>query len=363
MLPAYPSPRRSIAATWGKYWPRNPSRHLQHHQYTTLANLGTMLILDSLPRLLAGNSGTDTQSEMHRSLDCIERAIAINPGGHFGREVWQAILIEHLLAALDHPEMLDDFDMIGEPLSDQIDALGRMRLIYARRPHDLSKPNMSVEERLGIRWSIDRLGIDPSWAARVNPDYLGPMPFDEPTLAIVGMWSLGGGPNPHFALALGRIMQNIGQRNVAWNAYERAIELQAGWWPDPARRAMLVTNCRARQEEIAARESPDPHGWQETMRAQHTAELAWGVAYQKAYHDFEAAQIAAGVPLNDPGFYTSFFRGRPSIASSPGFSDDAIVTHKEASSLTDALPCMVLVFGLGMVFGLIVPGRRAGKKK
>ena len=29
------------------------------------------------------------------------------------------------------------------------------------------------------------------------------MPFDEPVLGVIGMWTLGGGPNPHSALALG----------------------------------------------------------------------------------------------------------------------------------------------------------------
>jgi hypothetical protein len=65
---------------------------MQHHQYTTCANLGTVLILDALPQLLSGNSGPAIQSQIRQSQDYIERAIAINPGGHFGREVWQAIL-------------------------------------------------------------------------------------------------------------------------------------------------------------------------------------------------------------------------------------------------------------------------------
>jgi hypothetical protein len=293
---------------------------------------------------------------MQQSLDYIERAIAINPGGHFGREAWQAILTEHLLAAFDHPDLLVKYDLIGEPLDTQTGPDRRWRFTYARQMPDISNPRMPAEQRLNIRESVDRVGTDPEWAAQVNPDYPRSMPFDEPTLAIIGMWTLGGGPNPHFALALGRIMDNIGQHYIAWNAYERAIELQDYFWPDPIIRAKIVVLCRARQEDIEKIEEPDnPAAWQERMRTQHAKELAWGIAYQKAYQDFEASQIAAGVPLNDPRFYTAFFQTHPSIASSPGFSDDVIVTRLEASSVADVLPCLVLGIGAGMVLALIIP--------
>jgi hypothetical protein len=83
--------------------------------------------------------------------------------------------------------------------------------------------------------------------------------------------------------------------------------------------------------------------------------LAWGLAYQQAYQSYEAAQISAGVALNDPDFYTAFFRTHPSIASSPGLSDDAILTRTEARSLTDFLPCLVLGLGAGMALSTIIP--------
>ena len=43
-------------------------------------------------------------------------------------------------------------------------------------------------------------------------------PFDEPTLGLVGMWTLGGGANPHFAMALGHLMESVQQRRIAWDA-------------------------------------------------------------------------------------------------------------------------------------------------
>ncbi len=331
---------------------------LQHHQYTALANLGTVLILDALPKLFTEPADLAPRAQLRQSLDCIEQAIAINPGGHFGREAWQAILTEHLLAALDHPDLLNKYDMIGEPLSEDTEVLGLWR-VYARFATGGFDPNISADQRLEIRSRIDRLGIDPGWAAIVNPDYPCPMPFDEPTLAIVGMWTLGGGPNPHFALALGRIMDNMGQRHIAWDAYERAVELQDHFWPDVAIRSKFVALCRARQNEIGKLEDrQDPAWWQQNMRARHGSELAWGRALQKAYHDFEASRIAAGVSLNDPNFYTPFYQSHPSIASSPGLSDDAIVVHLEAKTWMDFLPCLVLGIGVGLALGVMIPEKR-----
>jgi hypothetical protein len=331
---------------------------IAHHQYTTFANLGTIRLLDVLPKVLAGNINPGEKSQMTQCLEDIERSIAINPGGHFGREVWQAILIEHLLVAYDHAELLDQFDMIGEPLAKESEWWEHVfDSDYGRTMPNLSETNMSADRRVQIRCAfIPRLGIDPAWATLVNPDYNEPMPFDEPTLAIIGMWTLGGGPNAHFALALGRIMQNIGQRQIAWNGYERAVELKDSFWPDPIIRQKFVDICRDRQGEIAKLEDPThPDAWQQKMRAQHLSELAWGLAYQNAYQDFEASQIKAGVPLDDPNFYAKFFQGRPSIASAPGLADDIVVTHLKPTSWVDLLPTLVLGAGLGLALGVVIP--------
>jgi hypothetical protein len=80
-------------------------------------------------------------------------------------------------------------------------------------------------------------------------------------------------------------------------------------------RARLVKTCRDRQTAIARQEdAADPGRWERQMRTRQVAELAWGRAYQKAYWDFESAQIAGGVPLDKPDYYTAFFAGRSPIA-------------------------------------------------
>jgi hypothetical protein len=194
--------------------------------------------------------------------------------------------------------------------------------------------------------------MDAHWQEIVHSDYDQPMPFDEPALGIIGMWTMGGGPNPHFALALGCMMEEVGQPSIAWEAYERAVELSDSFWPDAGVRQKMIDFCRSRQNRLAESESSsDPGAWQTKMRQRHGDELAWGLAYQKAYQDYEASQIAAGVPLDDPQFYAGFFKGRPPIASNPGQADDLIVNR------SNALPLLALGLGLGMALALVIPER------
>jgi hypothetical protein len=177
-------------------------------------------------------------------------------------------------------------------------------------------------------------------------------------LAIIGMWTLGGGPSPQFARTLAITMQALGQNAIAWNAYERAVELADHFWPDANVRAKMIDQCRTMQAQLANDESPnDADAWQLKMRDIHERELAWGLAYQKAYQDYEAGQIAAGVPLDHPDFYAAFFEGRSPIASPPGLADDFVLTQREAGTLADTLPCMTLGFALAMVVALLT-GKR-----
>ena len=329
---------------------------IEHHQYTACANLGTILLIHSMSKAMAGDKVAIDQ--MRESLQWVERAIAINPGGHFGRERWQAILIADLLAAIEHPEILGTFDCIGDPLGN-FTKHEDVRAIAYERHHVVPPPDSEIqtESRLRIRSFITKAGMYDEWAKIVKPDYSGQMPFDEPTLAIIGMWTMGGGPNPHFALALGRLMELVGQNAMAWNAYERAVELQDSVWPTQNIRQDMVKFCRDRQGHIAEFESGNAVSWQQTIRQQHQAELAWGMAYQKAYQDYEEKQIASGVALNDPNFYAKFFDRRPPIASPPGLADDFIITHLKPTDFWEALPMLMLGIGVGMFLALVIPER------
>jgi hypothetical protein len=183
------------------------------------------------------------------------------------------------------------------------------------------------------------------------------MPFDEPVMGLIGMWNWGGGANPHSALALGRIMESAGQREIAWNAYERAVELSERFSPVTAVREQMVALCRERQGKIALSvAAKDRAAWEEKTRKRHVAELAWGQAYQRDYQAWEAKQIEAGVPLKAPDFYTAFFKDRKPIASDPGMADDVLITFTGPQHGLDYLPPLVLGAGLAMFLGTL--GRR-----
>jgi hypothetical protein len=338
---------------------------LQRQQYSTCANLGTIIAHANMRKAMARDPRAKAQ--VREGLDFIERSIAINPGAHFGREVWQAIAIEHLLAAIDHPNLLTDFDLIGQGVNDI--KLGRIsiflsyRAMYYRMLSGSFDRDPSPEERITLRSNILRVGISDAWAEIVQPDYRTPMPFDEPTLAIIGMWTMGGGPSPHFAMALGRTMEDVGERAIAWNAYECAIEMKEQFSPDPEVCEQLAALCRDAQDEIAKSESPgNLEAWQSDMRQTHVKELAWGREYQRAYQDFEAGQIAAGIPLDDPKFYDPFFEDRAPIASSVGLADEVIVTRVRAGSVGDFLPCMLLGAGVFLAIGLAGASRALAKQ-
>jgi hypothetical protein len=72
-----------------------------------------------------------------------------------------------------------------------------------------------------IRLHMTKVGAESGWENVAVPSHRSPVPFDEPVLGIIGMWRQGGGANPHFALALGETMLRVGQRYIAWVAYER----------------------------------------------------------------------------------------------------------------------------------------------
>src|SRR4051812_23035114 len=81
------------------------------------------------------------------------------------------------------------------------------------------------QERAYLRQFIAVVGAETRWRDDTHNYQLERVPFDEPVLGIVGMWRYGGGANPHFSLALAETMLRVGQRHIAWSAYERTRRL------------------------------------------------------------------------------------------------------------------------------------------
>jgi len=333
--------------------------------YRTCANLGTFLIHSSFRTAIRGDAAARARVEEGREL--IERAIALNPGAHFGRETWQAVVADHLLAAIDDPSLLRRFDCVGNRLDEDPGFERRRRRayeakgIYYRRYAAPGGPLAALldgggdpETRFALREEhIAQIAPDREWVDATGGRYADAVPFDEPTLGIVGMWLFGGGANPHFALALGGLMERVGQRFVAWTAYARAAEMADRFWPNGELRRWLRDYCAERQRAIAEslRENPTE------LEARFRDELQYGRRYQAAFQAHESERLAAGAEPGAPGVVESFVAEHGEIASAPGKADVLSLQDPSADAWFVVM-CACLGAGLGAWVGLLLPSSR-----
>jgi hypothetical protein len=329
-----------------------------NYLYSTYANLGTFLILWQIAE---GFDKPNAKDRTKESIEWIRKAIDAKPDSHFGREIWQLVLEEFVLTVLDNPKLFLWYDMVGNRLDKEVNpatlrsfkgawAHGDAR--WAKTFLQDTSPSPVVgretdDKREHFREQITLVGAEDGWAQEVKTSHTKPLPFDEPALGIIGMWRYGGGANPHFALALGEITLRVGQRYIAWTAYERAAQLAPALGEPTA--AKFIEHCRKRQKVI---EDQLPASEVAEMRPRFEKELAFGQRYQKAYQDYEARRIQEGASIDDPHFYdafsTSFTAEHGPIASPVGVEDHFVV---EGQSLfvrisRTSLPAVLLSAGL-----------------
>lgn len=310
--------------------------------YSTYANLGTFLMHGSVRAAERGDAAA--KQHLREAREFIREAIFINPQSHFGREQWQVVLVEFILAASDNSMLLRTFDLIGSRLDTDIDPRKRRSfsngsevpdvdkawLLYGRAQHafyDLKADFIKPEQVRIYRDYIARVGAEKDWPIQLIPSHPKPVPFDEPVLGIIGMWREGGGANPHFALCLAETMLRVGQRYLAWSAFERASRLAEDFWPDPELQRLLRHHCRQRQEMI---ELQLPKEEVADLRPRFEAELAYGQGYQRTYQQYEADAIDKGQSIEDEYFYQPFHAGREPIASPVGPEDELVVNSQNA---------------------------------
>lgn len=328
--------------------------------YTTYANLGTFLIHSQFKRALNGDA--DAVARFREGVEFIHRSVEVNPEAHFGRESWQEAIAEFLLAAIEKPAWLTRFDCLGNRLDTDLESLLNRETNWTitgyGRPVDPAFGQGKVDAEVPaffqpgvnpaataswtalapIRGHITKIGAEPGWEEVGIRSHREPVAFDEPMLGIIGMWRQGGGANPHFALAIGETMLRVGQRYIAWKAFERASRMAEAFWPDPAIQKALREHCRTRQQQIEASlttriEKPrrtmtpweyvtpppaNPEAVVARLRPQFEAELSFGQGYQLAYQEYEAQRIAAGASIDDDHFFDAFHAQRPAIASPSG---------------------------------------------
>jgi hypothetical protein len=298
--------------------------------YSTQANLGTILILWQIKQGFADVAAA--RARLKEGLALVRESIDVNPEAHFGREEWQAVLLEFLLASFDDPSLVARSDMIGD-LLERTPHRGTCLRRHSQwgttgftwqAARELGWPNYEMAgmprvSREVLRAEIRRVG------AEYEASPVHEAPFDEPTLGIVGMWRYGGGANPHFALALGEIMLRVGQRYIAWCAYERAVQLREHFASDPLIVEALELHCRDRQNML---ESQMPAEDRAELRPRFDSELAFGKRYQAAYQDYESKRIREGASIDDEHFYDAFEAEHPSIASPVGSEDRYLAEYK-----------------------------------
>jgi len=317
--------------------------------YTTYANLGTFLIHGNFQ---AARTDPAARERLREGLGFIRQSIEVNPQAHFGREVWQAVAVEFFLTAMEHPALLQKYDFVGDGLAERVDP-GETDSMHDAEGWGRFGANRDAVAYLAgdnRRFDADRfrshitlIGAEGGWQDSVKSAHREPVPFDEPTLGIIGMWRLGGGANPHFALALGEIMMRVGQRYIAWSAYERAVQMQDRFWPDPDVRRKFVAHCRARQAaieyELPAHELAD-------LRPRFEAESDHGRRYQQAYQQYEAKRIREGMSIDDPHFYDTFDKEHGPIATLPGREDKFVARSGDFVVPPPSWPCVLLFAGL-----------------
>ena len=316
--------------------------------YTSYANLGTFLIHGSFGAARAGDA--EALARFREGVDFVRKSVEVNPEAHFGRERWQAAIAEFLLAAMEEPARLATFDCLGNRLDESFATIFNREqnpwVTGYGRPYDIqfsrfdavaetprffeADPPLDDPKRWAefapIRSQIIKVGAEAGWDAVPVPSHRKPVPFDEPTLGIIGMWRQGGGANPHFALALGETMLRVGQRYLAWEAFERASRMADRFWPGETERATLRDHCKARQAAIIESLRPTDEEAMtprepiadSVLRYRFEAELPYGESYRRDYQAYEAAKIAEGVPIDDEHFYDAFDAGRLPIATRPG---------------------------------------------
>jgi hypothetical protein len=330
--------------------------------YTTYANLGTFLIHAGFPQAQRGEE--QGRERMKEGLTLLDASIKVNPQAHFGREVWQVVSGEFFLAVVNDPSLLLRFDMVGNRLDAEVDpgsrdcllpgsentmnippwgVYGMNRGAAAFLKHQDSREDPKNSMRGELRKQITLVGAEKGWASAVRTAHKEPVPFDEPTLGIIGMWRTGDGANPHFALALGEIMMRVGQRYIAWNAYERGVRLAGRFWPDAKIQQQFIAHCRRRQAVI---EQQLPNNTRERLRPAFEEELTRGQGYQQAYQRYEAEQIAAGADVESPTFHDAFHAKHGPIASPVG-PEDRYVVDRHVPIVSDiSVHAIVLFAGL-----------------
>lgn len=338
--------------------------------YRTYANLGTHLIHAYFAAAMRGDR--EARQRASEGLTYLKLAVAINPDAHFGRETWQIIAAEFFLAAVDRPDLLTTYDIVGNrwlsgpPPQDARPNKSTWPSTYAgldsplplmqhlRRP-DAIDDALELKVRDALREEITSTGAEGTWKTEFLTSLESPVPFDEPVLGILGMWTLGGGASPHFSLAIAGICERIGESQTAWRAYERAAMLAPRFSPDAALQAKLRAHCEARQSALEPLIKTETAGNKKVLlRAAFQRELKQGQDRRADRQKFEEEQFAKGADPDAVDFYKAWSLANPSIHTAPAHLDLVESESAPRRSTLDIAAGAILLAGAGALLGQLI---------
>jgi len=269
--------------------------------YETAANLGTFYI----------HAG-----ELEKGLGFIEKAIAINPSAHFGREIYQKHLVEYVLYVRQHANA-------GLPL----------RLLW---------PPIAVDEGRAWPSSTDKEGSEP--ALRVARGFFDWIPVPEvnheaAVKGLLGMMRFGNYDSPVLLEALGDLLAYgprfgdftglLASRAYLKASYEVDDEPSREKYRELATMALKLQTGGAGHSQLSLEE----------VEAVFKEELAEAEAWYAEVHADELAWIESG--QNPEAMFAEKFYQTPLIESSPG-------PYKPSPTFLEWLG--VLVAALGVLF-------------
>jgi tetratricopeptide (TPR) repeat protein len=227
-------------------------------QYTTYSNLGTFYML---------------KGDLDGAIECLHKALAINPDAHFGREEYQLDLAEYLKRARSSPYMLDRSFVCS--------------IVYPPPPATGPSTQPSdAEEMYNDDFELNRSNGNPR---RFETLGLKPNIIE----GVVGMLRFGTDQSPDLYFALGDLLALRGDKNLAVRAYQRALDLK---YPhaDAIKKAM---------EQVKEMEVPRGGLDPAVIAAERADAAQWVTAYQQ----FEDGLVRSGKNTEDENNYAPFY--------------------------------------------------------
>jgi tetratricopeptide (TPR) repeat protein len=313
-------------------------------EYTTYANLGTFYL---------------HKGDLDEGILYIRKALEINPNAHFGREEYQLQLAEFLRAGRADPRLLKATNFLGMWDGRRLTQEEVRQLLWGvdARPSSgqTTRPTTQAATRPGAGPTAADDAGDPDsvygtygdnydWAYRGSPEWVRKQGFKDNVFdGIVGMIRFGTGTSPELYLALGDLLVLRGDKNLAYRAYQRALEL------NHPRQEYLKMMMRGLREMIPDRASIEP----EAIAADRADAEAW----VKAYQEFEDDLLREGKDVDDEANYAPFYRKHGRAVLADPFRVGDYVNGKTAPYL--GLACFVAFFTAVPVAVVLVMRRRS----